>query len=85
VKANRAFRLTVSRDGREPAFLADRGRSDRIEVVSVDDEEIVLYWTLPPQQANRLLKELRADLVGLEVEDFMRRWEGADGTGDWPL
>lgn len=85
MKANRAYRLIVSRESREPAFLADRGRTDRIEVVSVADEEIVLYWDLPPRQASRLLKELRGDLVGLEAEDFIRRWDGADGIGDWPL
>jgi hypothetical protein len=85
VKANRAYRLIVSREGREPAFLAERGRLDRIEVVSVADEEIVLYWDLPVKQASRLLKQLRRDLVGLEAEDFIRRWDGADGTEDWPL
>jgi hypothetical protein len=85
VKANRAYRLIVSREGREPAFLAERGRLDRIEVVSVADEEIVLYWDLPVKQASRLLKQLRRDLVGLEAEEFIRRWDGADGTEDWPL
>jgi hypothetical protein len=85
MKANRAFRLIVSREGREPAFMAERGRLDRIEVVSVADEEIVLYWDLPVKQAARLLKQLRSDLVGLEAEAFIARWEGADGTEDWPL
>jgi hypothetical protein len=85
VKANRAFRLIVSREGREPAFMAERGRLDRIEVVSVADEEIVLYWELPVKQAARLLKQLRSDLIGLEAEEFIARWEGADGTEDWPL
>ncbi len=37
VKANRAFQLIVAREGLEPAFLADRDRLDRIEVVSIDD------------------------------------------------
>jgi hypothetical protein len=85
MKANRAFRLIVSREGREPAFMAERGRLDRIEVVSVADEEIVLYWDLPVKQAARLLKQLRRDLVGLDAEAFIARWEGADGTEDWPL
>jgi hypothetical protein len=85
VKANRAYRLIVSREGREPAFMAERGRLDRIEVVSVADEEIVLYWDLPVKQASRLLKQLRRDLVGLAADEFMSRWEGADGTEDWPL
>jgi hypothetical protein len=85
VKANRVFHLIVSREGHEPAFLAGRARLDRVEVVSVDDGEVVLYWNLPAKQATRLLKELRADLVGLEADDFIARWEGADDVDDWPL
>jgi len=34
MRANRAFHLTVTREGLEPAFLADPERLDRIEVVS---------------------------------------------------
>jgi hypothetical protein len=85
MKANRAFRLIVTREGREPAFLAGRGRLDRIEVVSVAESEIVLYWELPAKQAARLLKELREDLVGLDADAFLARWDGADVTADWPL
>ena len=40
MKANRAFHLIVSRGSREPAFLADRRRLDRIEVISIDDGEL---------------------------------------------
>ncbi len=85
MKANRAFHLIVSREGFEPAFLADRARLDRIEVVAVDDGEVVLYWDLPAKQAARLLKELRADLTGLDADEFIARWEGADVAADWPL
>ena len=85
MRANRAFELIVSRGGREPAFLADRDRLDRIEVVSIDDGEVVLYWELPVRQATKLLKSLRADLVGLEAEEFVAIWEGADETADWPF
>ncbi|HZE06210.1 MAG TPA: hypothetical protein VE127_13355 [Solirubrobacteraceae bacterium] len=79
MRANRAFHLIVSRGGREPAFLADRRRMDRIEVVSIDDGELLLYWELPAKDAARLLKRLRADLAGLEAEEFLTLWEGADG------
>jgi hypothetical protein len=85
MKANRAYHLIVSRAGREPAFMADRHRIDRIEVVSIDDHETVLYWELPAKQASRLLKALRADLVGLDAEEFVALWEGADVTADWPF
>jgi hypothetical protein len=85
VRANRVFHLIVSREGREPAFMADRGRIDRIEVVSVDDGDVVLYWNLPAKPAAKLLKALRADLVGLEAKDFIARWDGADSADDWPF
>jgi hypothetical protein len=82
MKANRVFHLSVSRGGREPAFMADRGRRDRIEVVSIDDGELMLYFEVPAKQAAKLVKQLREDLVGLEAEEFIALWEGADGTGE---
>ena len=85
MRANRVYHLIVSRGGVEPSFMAYSSRLDRIEVVSVDDGEVVLYWDLPPKQAKKLLKRLRADLVGLDATDFFARWEGADSTEDWPL
>lgn len=81
MKANRAYHLIVSREGIEPAFLADRGRMDRVEVVSVDDGEVVFFWTLAPKPAARLLRELRQDLAALEAEEFFDKWVGADGDG----
>ena len=78
MRANRAYELIVSRGGIEPAFLADRDRLDRIEVVSVDDGEVVLYWDLHAKLASRLLRELREDLVALDAEAFMDKWVGAD-------
>jgi hypothetical protein len=78
LKANRAFDLIVSRGGLEPAFLADPERLDRIEVVSVDDGEVVLYWDLPAKDASRLLRALRTDLVAMDAEEFLSTWEGAD-------
>jgi hypothetical protein len=78
LKANRAFDLIVSRGGLEPAFLADPHRLDRIEVVSIDDGEVILYWDLPAKDASRLIKALRNDLVAMDAEEFIRTWEGAD-------
>lgn len=78
MKANRAFELLVSRDGREPAFLADRRRLDRLEVVSVDTGEVVLYWELPARTAAKLERRLRADLVSLDATAFVAAWSRAD-------
>jgi len=78
VRANRAYELIVSRGGREPAFMADPDRTDRIEVVSIDDGEVILYWDLGAKKAAKLLKLLRADLVTLEAEEFFDKWLDAD-------
>lgn len=74
MKANRAFELIVTRDGLEPRFLADPARFDRVEVVSVADGEVVLFWELPAKQAAKLLRQLREELVSFEVEEFERAW-----------
>lgn len=81
MRANRAYHLIVSRQGLEPAFLSSPERLDRIEVVSIDDGEVVLYWDLPAKDASKLLKALRADLAGLDATEFTSRWEGADVEG----
>jgi hypothetical protein len=78
MRANRAYHLIVSREGHEPAFMADPGRYDRIEIVSVDDGEVILYWKVQAKLASRLLKLLREDLVVLEAEEFIDKWIGAD-------
>jgi hypothetical protein len=78
MRANRAYHLIVSRAGHEPVFLADPDRLDRIEVVSVDDGEVVLYWNVHARLASRLLKELRTDLVTLDADAFIDKWIGAD-------
>lgn len=80
MKANRAFELLVSRDGSEPAFLADRRRLDRLEVVSVDTGEVILYWELPARTAARLERRLRADLVALEAAEFIAAWSQDDAA-----
>ena len=76
--ANRAYELIVSRGGIEPAFIADRRRLDRVEVVSIDDGEVVLYWDLPAKDASKLLKLLREDIVSLDAEEFIPTWGGLD-------
>ncbi len=78
MRANRAYELIVTRGGREPAFLSDPKRTDRIEVVSVDDGEVILFWNLAAKDAAKLLKLLRADLVSLEADEFFDKWLDAD-------
>jgi hypothetical protein len=78
MRANRLYHLIISREGREPAFLSDPNRTDRIEVVSVDDGEVILYWDVSPKQASKLLKLLRADLASLDADEFFDKWLDAD-------
>jgi hypothetical protein len=74
VRANRAYHLIASRGGLGPAFLAE-DRRDRIELVSIDDGEVVLFWELPARQAARLLRELRTDLARMEADLFLGKWQ----------
>ena len=80
MKANRAFHLIVARGGREPAFIADRRRlgPDRGGIGRRRRAAAVLGAAA--KQAVKLLKRLRADLAGLEAEEFLALWEGADGS-----
>jgi hypothetical protein len=74
MKANRAYRLIVTRAGRAPALLADAERVDHIEVVEIDSGEVVLFWDRPPHAASRLARALRGELAQLEAEEFIARW-----------
>lgn len=74
MRANRVYELIVTRDAPGPALLAGE-RRDRVEVVSIDDGEVVLFWELPARAAARWVRELRRDLATLQDEVFLRRWE----------
>jgi hypothetical protein len=84
MRANRAYELIVSRGSLEPAFMADAHRLDRIEVISIDDGEVVLFWELPARDASHLLRSLKSDLAQLGADDFLERWEGHDGVAELP-
>jgi hypothetical protein len=78
VKANRAYRLIVTRAGRAPALLADAERVDHVEVVEIDGGEVVLFWDRPPHAASKLARALRAELARLEADEFITRWGAAE-------
>jgi hypothetical protein len=75
VRANRAYRLIVSRGGRVPAIFADPERLDRVEVVEIETGEVVLYWDCPVREASRRIRELRRSLAQLEAAEFMAHWQ----------
>ena len=74
MKANRAYRLILTRGGLMPALLADARRVDHLEIVEVDTGEVILFWDRPPQAASKLARALRADLSQLQDEEFIARW-----------
>lgn len=78
MRANRAFELSTSLSG--PAFLAEEDRLDRVEVISIDYGEVVLFWELPARLAAKLVRELRTDLASMNAEQFIDKWEGADAA-----
>lgn len=79
MRASRAYRLLVSREGRGPAIFAPPDRLDRVEVVEIDSGEVVLFWDLPPREARRLANALREDLGLMEAGDFLAAWSAAQG------
>ena len=79
MKANRAYRLIVTRGGRGPAWLAGADRVDHIEIVDLASGEVSFFWDRAARDALRLSRQLKADLAGLEAEDFFEKWsERAD-------
>jgi hypothetical protein len=74
MKANRAYRLIVTRAGHAPALLANAERVDHVEVVEIDGGEVVLFWDRPPHAASKLARALREELAQLEAEEFIARW-----------
>ena len=78
MKANRAYRLILTRGGRAPALLADAGRVDHVEIVEIDSGEVVLFWDRPPHAASQLTRALRAELSQLDVDEFLARWSTVD-------
>jgi hypothetical protein len=78
VKANRAYDLFVHRAGRGPALLRAADELDHVEVVEIDSGEVVLFWDTTPAQTGRLSRALKADLAGLDADEFIARWRRYD-------
>jgi hypothetical protein len=79
VRANRAYRLIHTRGSRGPAFLSGPDRMDQVEIVSIDDGEIVLFWDVAGAEAGGFVRRLRADLSQLEADVFLERWSTVEG------
>ncbi len=80
MRANRAYELLYTRGNLRPAVFAGEERRDLVEIVSIEDGEVALFWELPARAATKLLRSLRTDLASLDAESFMTRWDdGSDG------
>lgn len=64
MRAHRVYELRVSRA--------------QVEVLEIDTGEIALFWDVRPDQARRLAKAVRADLVQLDADAFLDRWSKWD-------
>ncbi|HLJ02481.1 MAG TPA: hypothetical protein VKT31_03525 [Solirubrobacteraceae bacterium] len=78
MKANRAYELIHTRGNLRPARLAGDERLDTVEVVSIDDGEVQLFWELPARRALTVLRLLRTDLATLDAQEFIERWRAVD-------
>lgn len=78
MRANRAYRLIHTRGSRGPAFLSGPDRVDQVEIVSIDDGEIVLFWDVGGSAAGGFVRAIRADLSQLEDDAFLERWSSVE-------
>lgn len=79
MRANRAYRLIHTRGSRAPAFLSGPDRMDQVEIVSIDDGEIVLFWDVSGAEAGGFVRRIRADLSQLDADMFIQRWSTVEG------
>ena len=73
--AVRDYDVIVTRTGIAPGRLAAADRFDHVEVVSVEDLEVVLFWDVPARATGRMEASLREDLQRLESDEFIARQE----------
>ncbi|MCX6371297.1 MAG: hypothetical protein NTZ58_08620 [Solirubrobacterales bacterium] len=83
MSAFRDYDVIVTRTGIAPGRLAPSDRFDHIEVVSVEDLEVVLFWDVPARATGRMEASLRDDLQRLESEEFIARWSAVTSEDDY--
>ena len=83
MSAFRDYDVIVTRTGLAPGRLAPSDRFDHIEVVSVEDLEVVLFWDVPARVTGRMEASLRDDLQRLESEEFIAPWSAVTSEDDY--
>ncbi len=82
MRANREYRLIVTKGGHAPALLADPERTDSLEIVEIASGEVVLFWDCHPRDAAHMARAMRADLAQLDAQSFIERWNAVEGPQD---
>lgn len=82
MSASRRYEVTVTRTGLAPGRLAAPGRFDLVEVVSLDDMEVVLFWDVPARETARMEAALREELARMGEEEFLARWSAVVSPDD---
>lgn len=82
MRANRAYRLIVTKGSRGLRRFASSDRIDNLEVVEIDGGEVVLFWDCAAQDAAKMERALRADLAQMEADEFLDHWAAVGGPAD---
>lgn len=77
MRAGRRLRLVHERATRAPRFLADQSALERLEIVEIETAETALILDVAAGDAARIARAMKADLAGLETEDFLAKWSAA--------
>ncbi len=82
VSAARSYEVKVTRAGIAPGRLASPGRFDLVEVISLEDMEVVLFWDVPARETARMEAALREELARMGEGEFLSRWSAVVSPDD---
>ena len=82
MSASRRYEVSVTRTGLAPGRLAAPDRFDHIEVISLDDMEVVLFWDVPARETARMEAALREELARMDETEFLARWSAVVSPDD---
>lgn len=82
MSAARSYEVSVTRTGLAPGRIAGSGRFDHIEVISLEDMEVVLFWDVPARETSRMEAALREELARMDDGEFLARWSAVVSPED---
>ena len=81
MSAARSYEVKVTRAGLAPGRLSP-GRFDLVEVISLEDMEVVLFWDVPARDTARMEAALREELARMAEGEFLSRWSAVVSPDD---